>query len=318
MNKLLNLAIIGGSIDSTIGPTHIKAINSTGKFNIYCGFFSRNNVLNIKSGKQYNVPKNRLYTNLKQLIKKEKKNIDIAVVLTPPNTRNKIFRDLINNNINIVSEKPLESNLKKAKEIFKIIQKKKIFFASTYNYLGYPGIIEIKSLVKNKIGKVLNFIIEMPQQTFVFKKSNIKKWRLKDKNKEIPNLYLDLASHLVSLIYYFFNEYPKELKNFVSKKNKFKVVDNSYVWLKFKKFYGSLWFSKNSAGQRNRLSIRIFGSKGSIEWNHNNPEKINFYDNNGGIEIIDRLNKKAWTLSLSGSPVPSHTFVSTVARSSFI
>ena len=52
-----------------------------------------------------------------------------------------------------VSEKPLESNLKKAKEIFKIIQKKKIFFASTYNYMGYPGIIEISLLQNRTVSK---------------------------------------------------------------------------------------------------------------------------------------------------------------------
>ncbi len=60
MSKLINLAIIGGSCSSTIGKTHIKSIKLTGKYNIHCGFFSRNKSENYKSGIQYNVPKNKM------------------------------------------------------------------------------------------------------------------------------------------------------------------------------------------------------------------------------------------------------------------
>jgi predicted dehydrogenase len=290
MQKLINLAIIGGSLESTIGQTHIKSIISSGKYNIVCGFFSRKKKVNYNSAKKYNIPKDRVYHNLSNLIKNEKNNIDIAVVLTPPNNRYKIFKELANNSIGIISEKPIENNLKDAKKIFNLIKNKKIFFSTTYNYLGYPAIMEIKPLIKKRIGKVQSFVFEMPQQSFIYKRSNIKKWRLNDKN--IPNLYLDLTSHLLSLIYYFFDEYPKAISNFASKNNKYKIVDNSYAWLKFKSFYGSFWVSKNATGQRNKLTIRIFGTKGSIKWKHNSPENIIFCDNDGNIEIIDRLNKK--------------------------
>ena len=47
MSKLINLAIIGGSCSSTIGKTHIKSIKLTGKYNIHCGFFSRNKSENL-------------------------------------------------------------------------------------------------------------------------------------------------------------------------------------------------------------------------------------------------------------------------------
>ncbi len=290
MSRIINLAIIGGGIDSTIGKTHIKCIKATGKFNLTCGFFSRSKKKNYRTGKNYNIPQKKIYFDLDNLINNEKSNIDAAVVLTPPNSRYKIFKKLAQNNINIISEKPFEGNLKNAKKIYKIIKNKKILFCSTYNYLGYPGIMEIKPLIKKRLGKILNFVFEMPQQSLVSNSLKMKKWRLKDNS--IPNLYLDLASHLLSLTYYFFQEYPKQINNFASKENKFKVIDNSFVWLKFRKFYGNFWFSKNSMGQRNQLSIRIFGAKGSLKWEHSNPENLIFFDNNGRIEIINRLSKK--------------------------
>ena len=97
---------------------------------------------------------------------------------------------------------------------------------------------------------------------------------------------------MLCLVNLFLNIYENQ-KNFSSKHDKFKAVDNCYTWLKFRNFYGSFWFSKNSSGQRNQLSIRIFGTKGAIKWEHSKPESLIFFDNDGNIKIIDRLNKNS-------------------------
>ena len=75
--------------------------------------------------------------------------------------------------------------------------------------------------------------------------------------------------------------------------------------MKFKNFIGCLWFSKNATGKRNDLTIQIFGSKGSIHWEHKNSEEIYLFDNNGNKKVINRLtsdtmylkNKKFFTYS---------------------
>ena len=64
MKRLLKLAVIGGGLNSTIGQTHIKSINSTGKYKIYCGFFSRNKIINDKSAVEYKIPKGKVYKSL--------------------------------------------------------------------------------------------------------------------------------------------------------------------------------------------------------------------------------------------------------------
>ena len=169
-----------------------------------------------------------------------------------------------------------------------------MFFVSTYNYLGYPAVMEIKPLLK-KIGKINNLILEMPQQSSTLKESQIKKWRTKDLG--IPNIHLDLASHLISLLIYFFNSVPTKVNSFEIKNSKKSYIDNAFTWLRFKKFIGHLWFSKNATGKRNELSIQIFGNKGSLQWTHNNPEEVHFFDNSGNISIINRLSKKTKYLS---------------------
>ena len=288
LKKKINICIIGGGYDSTIAKTHLRSILSTNKFNIVCGCFSKNKNKNKENSIFYSLKKEKIYNNLDSLIKFEKRNIELALVLTPPQNRYKIYHKLALNYIGIIAEKPFEGNYNNAKKIFQFLKKKNIFFVNTYNYLGYPAIMELKPLLK-KIGKINNLHIEMPQQASTLRGNKIKQWRLKDLN--IPNIHLDLASHLFSIILYIFNELPIQVNSFATKNLHKQYIENAYTWLKFKKFIGHMWFSKNASGKRNNLSIQIFGSRGSLGWEHKNPEEINFFDNAGNISVINRLSK---------------------------
>jgi len=296
INKVLKIGFIGGAINSTIGSTHIKAINLSRNLSIDCAFFSRNKKINISSAKKYNLKLNKLYSSAEQLIKKEKNTLDAVVVLTPPNARYKIIKFLVEYNIPVICEKPLCSDLLTSKKIHKLVQNKKLFFTSTYNYIGYPAIREIKDLINKKfLGDIISFNFEMLQQTYVYSKSKITKWRTKDYS--IPTLYLDLCSHLVNISKFLFNEYPHNVMSFSTKNKKFKVIDNVYSWLKFKNnMQGTFWFSKNSLGQRNGLKLRIYGTSSSLEWNHAQPENITIFHKDGKIETLDRLSPKIYSL----------------------
>ena len=67
---------------------------------------------------------------------------------------------------------------------------------------------------------------------------------------------------------------PKSVNSFETTSKHY--AENVYTWLKFEKFVGQFWFSKNSTGENNKLSIRIYGSKGSIKWEHSQPEELVF------------------------------------------
>ena len=51
--RKIRIGIIGGSVNSTIGSTHIKALRATGKFKIVAGIFSNNTKSNQKSVNEY-------------------------------------------------------------------------------------------------------------------------------------------------------------------------------------------------------------------------------------------------------------------------
>ena len=154
--------------------------------------------------------------------------------------------------------------------------------------MNYPAIMEIPNVLK-KIGKINYFNFMMPQQSATFYNNIMKGWRKKD--IDIPNLHLDLSSHLLSFILYFFKELPKSVNssNQISISEGFVVNNNTK--LKFMNFNGNLWFSKNATGNRNNIKLEIYGDKGSIHWEHENHEILKYFDNKGNITILNRLNK---------------------------
>ena len=288
MSKKIKIAIFGGGFDSTISKTHLRAILATNKFEIVCGMFSKKKFKNLKNSKFWNISLSKVYNNLDLLIHKEIKNFDTAVILTPPSERLEIYKKLFNKNKKIISEKPIEGSLKVLNKNYNNFKKIDRSLYCTYNYLGYPSILEIYYQLK-KIGKIKSFVIEMPQQASLMNFSKIKEWRKKD--NEIPNLYLDLASHIICILFFFFKKFPKAVKSIEQKNHKINYVDNVFAWLDFKDFIGTCWFSKNSIGNKNKISIRIFGEKGSLQWDHENHEIINYVDSKGNKKTLDRTTK---------------------------
>ena len=82
-----------------------------------------------------------------------------------------------------------------------------------HNYIGYPAIREIQQLIRrNKFGKLLNFKLQMAQESFLRgpkKEQKVKIWRKYD--HKIPNLFLDLGIHLFNLSYFLINKTPTSI-----------------------------------------------------------------------------------------------------------
>ena len=284
-NYKLKIALIGGGITSSIGPAHLTAINSSNKWKIICGVFSKNHKRPPKLLNQSDI---RIYKSLKSLIENEKNKIDCFLLLTPPKENKKIINIIKKTKIPIISEKPIFDNLNNLNSIKNYIKKNNIKFLTTYNYSFYPALRELQYLVNKEKKKFRKIIIEMPQQGFFLKNSKIKSWRKTD--GYIPNLFLDLGSHIYNLVYFLLNEYPESLICKTYTKNR--IIVDANIWCKFKKSTeGVFWISKNAGGHENDLKIEIFFENKSYLWEHKNSDTIYYNDNFGKKVIINRSSK---------------------------
>ena len=288
MNKI-KVAIIGGGINSTIGNAHYFSMRLDGGFDIVSGFFSRNSKINVKSAKYLKINSSRVYNNFKELILTEKSNVDFFLVLTPTSSHFEILKFLINQKVNIICEKPIVSDLYEAKIIKKLLRNYSKKFITIFNYTGYPAVREIKEIIKRKkIGRIISFNFKMPQETFV--KNNIQsiqKWRLIDKT--LPTITQDLTVHLINLIFFIFKTKPKKVISYYSQNfNHLKVKDDCKSILVFSNFSGTIWVSKSALGEKNGLSLEIYGERGSVVWRQSDNENLVISYKTGETKIINR------------------------------
>jgi len=289
----LKLGFIGGGLDSAVGYVHYLAATMEDEWTVLAGCFAQNPEVNRETARSYGVPTERTYQDWQKMLENEKGRIDAIVVLTPTPMHCEIVTACLNSGYPVICEKALAATSKEVKQIIEARDSVKGFLAVTYNYTGYPMVRELKEIIRSgKLGRILHFQAEMPQEGFIRLGGNGKKpspqtWRLHD--GDVPTIYLDLAVHLHSLISYLTGEHPIDV---VSDQDSFgwcHVIDNVMSLCRYTGgIHGQLWFSKASLGCRNGLRIRVFGTDGSAEWLQTNPEELQLASATGRRELLDR------------------------------
>ena len=287
----IKLAFIGGGLNSAVGYTHFSATRIDNLFKIESGCFSRNHTINLETAKYWDVP--RVYFDWLTLLENEVSQVDAVVVITPTNNHYEIIMKALEMGYSVIAEKPLASNLKEGTDIAKRVEQNRSFLAVTYNYTGYPMLRELQNMIQDdKLGKITNINIEMPQEGFARLLNGYKpepqSWRLMD--GKISGISLDLGTHLQNIVYFLTNENPKEL---VADEASFgwfpQIVDNVSCIARYKSCMRvQMWYGKSSIGHRNGLRVRVYGSKGSAEWFQMQPEELLISTINGDRIIIDR------------------------------
>ncbi len=294
--KTYQVAFIGGNINSAIGRTHKIACQMDGKFKLVAGAFSRHTEINKETANEYNIPLEHVYDDYRELLEKEKNNVDVVIVLVSTDFHEQIVTDSLNNGYKVICEKSLSTSLASGERIINCMKKNQSFLGLIYNYTGYPMLRVLKEKIEeNVLGKIISINIEMPQEGYIRynqngEKPSVQNWRLKD--YEIPTISLDLGVHLHNIIAFLINEKPLKI---VAKENSFGffkgLIDDVNCLIEYTNdIKVNMWYSKSALGNRNGLKIRIFGEKASAMWYQMEPEILKIYKNDGSQITYDRSN----------------------------
>ena len=299
--KKFSLGIVGGGPKSWIGHVHRISARFDNKYEIVAGVFSRNSKLSINFGKKLGIQKDRCYSNFIEMANKESKRkdgIQVVSIMTPPSSHQIIAEKFIDNNINIISDKPFAGNLEQAKKLYKKIKSnKKIKYALTHNYSAYPMVREAKVLVeKGKLGRVEYINVEYIQDWSGGSKINSKnakkklKWKIDKKIVGISAVLNEIGTHAYHLATYISGlRGDKVFADIKQISKKIQMDDNAQVMINFTNgAKGMFWTSVMAKGGVYGLRIRVFGSKGSLEWVQNDPNYLKLNPDKGAVRYLER------------------------------
>ena len=310
-NKKIRIGFVGGGPNSFIGYTHRLAARFDNRFEFVAGVFSRD----IKKSKEFGIAlglnPSRCYSDYKSMAKKEASrsdSIQALGIMTPSGDHYKIAKLFIENYIHIICDKPLTATIEDAKQLEKLVKKKKIIFALTHNYSAYPMLREAKEIIKlGKLGDILLINVEYPQgYTVGVKKkdeASTLKWRLNKKMCGPSMIMAEIGTHSYHLLRYVTGLEAKEVSAEINSLSpELSVDDNAFLTLRMKnKARASIWVSSTATGGENGLKIRVYGTKGAVEWFQDDPNHLKFTPLNKSSRIITRANNDVSNFSLESS-----------------
>jgi predicted dehydrogenase len=286
MARKLKAGMVGGGRDAFIGGVHRMAMRLDGKIDLVAGAFSSNAEKSRLSGEDLLLDPSRVYTDYSTMVERELtlpvgERIDFVSIVTPNRTHVPVAKAFLQSGFNVVCDKPLAFNLEEALDLQQIVAKTGKVFALTHNYTGYPMVKEARELVRRgDLGDLLKVVVEYPQGWLInpidAEGKKQAAWRTNPEEAGASSCVGDIGTHAENLTRYItgleIDEICAEFTAFVKGR---RLEDDANMLVRFKGgAKGVLYASQISVGEENSLSIRIYGTKASLEWHQEDPNDL--------------------------------------------
>jgi len=280
----LKLGMVGGGQGAFIGSVHRIASRIDDHYELVAGSLASNPEVAHASAKELGIAENRSYSTFLEMAEKEsnlENGIDVVAIVTPNNLHYPIAEAFLKKGIHVICDKPLTHNLEDAEKFFECVKNSKALFALTHNYTGYPMVRQAREMCRNgSIGKLRVIQVEYAQDwlTLPIENEGQKQasWRTDPSKAGMGGSIGDIGSHAFNLADFItgakLTELCADISNFVEGR---KNDDNAHVLLRYENgVKGMLWSSQVAPGNENALKIRIYGDKGGLEWEQENPNYL--------------------------------------------
>ena len=315
-NKKIRLGILGGGGDSLIGVLHRIASSMHDNYEIVGGVFNPEHEESLKFARHLGLDENRVYKDYETFINEEikldsEKRIEVVSVLTPNFLHFPMAKMLLENDFHVICEKPLTTTYAEAKELLKIKESKDLVFAVTYTYTGYPMVRQMTKMVANgEIGKVHKVDAQYLQGWLnpvvhdVEKRSST--CRLNPKVSGISCCVGDIGTHAFNMVELVAGSNVKKILSHLNNlydDNPMDVDANILIQLE-NGANGTIRSSQIATGEENNLRISIYGDKGGLKWEQENPNYLYHLSDNEPMRVLKTAHPYNYDISNISTKIP--------------
>ena len=316
MNKKIRLGILGGGGDSLIGVLHRVASSMFDRYEIIGGVFNPNYDENLSFAKKLGLKESRIYKDFETMVEVESKldsdeRIEVVSVLTPNFLHYPMAKKLLENNFHVICEKPLTTTYKEALDLKKIQNEKKLVFAVTYTYTGYPMIRQMtKMIADGVIGKLHKVDAQYLQgwlnPVIHEKEKRNSTWRLNPEKSGISCCVGDIGTHAFNMVELVTGMKVKSVLadlNTLYEDNPMDVDANILIQFSTN-MKGTIRSSQIATGEENNLRISVYGEKGGLKWEQENPNYLYYLKDDAPLQVLKSGHGYNNEISLDGTKLP--------------
>jgi predicted dehydrogenase len=311
----IRLGMVGGGRDAFIGAVHRIAARLDGRYELVAGALSSNPEKARASGRDLGLAEDRIYGDFDAMAKREarlKDGIEAVSIVTPNHMHYPAAVAFLRRGIHVNCDKPLTSTMADARKLAKAVANANALFVLTHNYTGYPMVRQAREMVRSgELGEIRLVQAEYPQEWLTEKLEATGQkqadWRTDPTRAGQGGSTGDIGTHAFNLLSFVtglrLDSLYADLDSFVAGR---RLDDNAHVLLRFKGgAKGMLWSSQVAPGNENGLRLRVYGSKGGIEWAQENPNYLWYAPLGEPKRVITRAGAGAGAAAARVSRVPS-------------
>ena len=300
LNRKLRMALVGGGQGAFIGRVHATAAVLDNRAALVAGCLSSSAEKAKASAPDYDIPADRAYTSIKELVEKEKalpadKRIDFVSVATPNHTHFEIAKAAVDAGFNVMCDKPMTFDLAQAEALAEAVDKAGVVFAVTHNYTGNPLVRQAREMILNgelgEINAIRSCYIQGWLRTRLEKDSQKQaSWRTDPTKSGAAGCYGDIGTHAYNLARYMTGLLPDTISAHLKTFEQGRQLDDyGTAIVRFQNgALGTVTASQITHGRENDIFIEIDGTKGSLEWHQENPNQMFVRANGQPTKIYTR------------------------------
>lgn len=228
-------------------------------------------------------------------------DLDVVHIATPNKMHFIQASDALKAGKHVICEKPLAMNAKESALLVQMTKRSKSIFAVNYNIRFYPAVLQMKqSIGRGDIGEVIHVGGSYLQDWLLYPTDY--NWRLLPEEGGALRAVADIGTHWMDTVSFLlgsriqsvqahletFHKTRKrpvgEVKTFAKsnsnqryKSYEVGTEDFASLMLCFENgVHGNCMVSQVAAGRKNCVRIEVYGSKGSVCWNSEEPDFLHF------------------------------------------
>ncbi len=280
----IRLGMVGGGRDAFIGAVHRIAARIDDQYTLVAGAFSSTAEKSRASGADLGIDPKRAYGDYAGMARAEarrKDGIQAVAIVTPNHMHAPVAKEFLKRGIHVICDKPLTATLAEAKKLAAAAEASGALFVLTHNYTGYPMIRHARAMVAGgELGEIRLVQVEYAQDWLSepLEQTGQKQagWRTDPAQTGAGGSTGDIGTHAFNLASFVsgltLEALAADLQSFVPGR---RVDDNAHVMLRFSGgARGMLWCSQVAPGNENALRLRIYGTKGGLEWAQEDPNYL--------------------------------------------